>query len=235
MPTEDDKERERKLTLFADNMGLAGWVAKSMRAVPPAIDDDDIVQQCMLALWRAVDSFDPSRNVKFSTYATPFIRGYVYRLIQMESQTIHLPRWYPEVKRYLSDRDWEFPLTEEQMAEVSTAVKVRKESIELYLGLQIVSLDNQVDYGHSDNHERLGGEPDREMDRIEVLDQVHSMVQRHGGSNKALVEEWLTGEIALDRVNQVDLGEKYGYSQGHVSRILSRFTGKCARELRREM
>lgn len=51
----------------------------------------DLVQEGSLGLMRAVDKFDPKRGLKFSTYATYWVRQSVGRAIADHSRTVRLP------------------------------------------------------------------------------------------------------------------------------------------------
>lgn len=51
----------------------------------------DLVQEGSLGLMRAVDKFDPGRGLKFSTYATYWIRQSVGRAIADHGRTVRLP------------------------------------------------------------------------------------------------------------------------------------------------
>lgn len=46
------------------------------------IDVDDLVQEGSIGLLRAVDGFDPTRKIKFLTYAAPFIRNAMTDLVR---------------------------------------------------------------------------------------------------------------------------------------------------------
>ena len=52
---------------------------------------DDLVQEGNCGLVRAAEKFDPSRNLKFSTYAAFWIRQAFIGLVKTQSRTIRLP------------------------------------------------------------------------------------------------------------------------------------------------
>ena len=55
------------------NIGLAVSMANKM-PIPPHVDRDDVVQDGILGIERALDDFDHTRGWKFSTYASWWIR-----------------------------------------------------------------------------------------------------------------------------------------------------------------
>lgn len=54
---------------------------------------DDLRQEARLGLVRAIQKFDPSRGVKFSTYAAYWIRSKIGRCISNQLTVIHVPVW----------------------------------------------------------------------------------------------------------------------------------------------
>jgi RNA polymerase sigma factor FliA len=65
--------RERLILHYAS---LVKFVAGRVGAgLPPSVDSGDLISYGFLGLIDALDKFDPSREIKFETYAIPRIRG----------------------------------------------------------------------------------------------------------------------------------------------------------------
>jgi RNA polymerase primary sigma factor len=60
-------------------------------SVPMHLDRDDIVQDGMIGLEKAVEKFDWRRGYKFSTYATWWIRQSIQRGLEASASTIRIP------------------------------------------------------------------------------------------------------------------------------------------------
>ena len=72
------------------NIRLVQSIANKF-SVPTHLDRDDIVQDGMIGLDRAVDKFDWRRGYKFSTYATWWIRQSIQRGLEASATTIRIP------------------------------------------------------------------------------------------------------------------------------------------------
>jgi RNA polymerase primary sigma factor len=72
-----------------DYLYIARYVAK--RYSRHGIDFEDLVQEGSIGLVKALDKFDPDRGVKFSTYATFWVRQAILEAITNKSRTIRLP------------------------------------------------------------------------------------------------------------------------------------------------
>ena len=71
---------EARNTLVLANMGLVHLLANQMRR--PHLRYDDLVQEGVLGLFRATETFDPAHGVRFSTYCVYWIRAKIQRFIQ---------------------------------------------------------------------------------------------------------------------------------------------------------
>ena len=72
------------------NLGLVHKL--SYRYQRPGISRKDLVQEGSLGLHRAIVKYDPSKGVKLSTYAYPWIRSYMSRYVQKTKKAMdYLP------------------------------------------------------------------------------------------------------------------------------------------------
>lgn len=72
-PTEDTVGR-----LVAFYLPLARQTVALMSVYcRPDFDRDDLIQHAMMGLWQSIEKFDPQRQIRFASYATPRIRGAV--------------------------------------------------------------------------------------------------------------------------------------------------------------
>ena len=73
-------DKEARDTLFKENTGLIYSVAK--RFLGRGVEMEDLFQIGSIGLLKAVDHFDPSYEVRFSTYAVPMIVGEIKRFLR---------------------------------------------------------------------------------------------------------------------------------------------------------
>jgi RNA polymerase primary sigma factor len=84
-------EGERARHHFIEaNVRLVQSIANKF-SLPAHLDRDDIVQDGMIGLEKAVEKFDWRRGYKFSTYATWWIRQSIQRGLEASATTIRIP------------------------------------------------------------------------------------------------------------------------------------------------
>ena len=94
-PVESDRlvikrGREARRQFMEANVGLVLSIASKMRA-PKHVERQDMIQDGMLGLDRAIDKFDGRRGYKFSTYATWWIRQSIQRGLEHTASSIRIP------------------------------------------------------------------------------------------------------------------------------------------------
>lgn len=75
------------------NLPLAMWVARRVRRYAGGMGLDDMAQAGVLGLYRAVDRFDPGREVRFNTYATYWIYQTIRRELIRNGGLVRVPDW----------------------------------------------------------------------------------------------------------------------------------------------
>ena len=131
------------------NANLRLVVSQARRYQGHGLPMEDLVQEGMLGLIRAVEKFDWRRGFKFSTYGTLWIRQALQRGLQNHGRTIRLPVHVAQrqtkvrkVESELSTKLGREPTDEEIAAEAKLDVDEVAELRELTRGL--TSLDQPV-------------------------------------------------------------------------------------------
>ncbi len=73
-------EKEVREVLIEQNLGLVHHIVK--RFLNRGYDTEDLFRIGVIGLIKAIDKFDPSFDVKFSTYAVPLIAGEIKRFLR---------------------------------------------------------------------------------------------------------------------------------------------------------
>jgi RNA polymerase primary sigma factor len=81
-------------------------------------DKEDLIQEGNLGLIEAIKRFNPSKNVKFKTFATPWIKKKILRAIENTSSLIRVPVYIQQINRHIRKIQQEHPdITKEALAE----------------------------------------------------------------------------------------------------------------------
>jgi RNA polymerase sigma factor (sigma-70 family) len=85
-----DSGRTAREELVLSNIRLVYACSKAFLATP-SMSPDDLVQEGILGLFRAVDGYDPERGYRFSTYATWWINQAIQRALTDGGHCIRVP------------------------------------------------------------------------------------------------------------------------------------------------
>ncbi|MDR2867120.1 MAG: sigma-70 family RNA polymerase sigma factor [Acholeplasmatales bacterium] len=84
------KKRKARDRLILGNMRLVVSIAKGFYQ-NSKMSLQDLVSEGVFGLIKTIEKFDPSRGLKFSTYATPWIRQSISRAVAEKSRTVRIP------------------------------------------------------------------------------------------------------------------------------------------------
>lgn len=80
-----------KVSFICHNLPLVKSVARKFNVGHGSLDHADLVQEGAFGLNRAVERFDPSRGLRFSTYAVWWIRAAISSAIANQNRIIRIP------------------------------------------------------------------------------------------------------------------------------------------------
>jgi RNA polymerase sigma factor FliA len=78
----DKKSRDAIITHYAYLVKITS--GRVVTSLPPNLEREDLVSAGVVGLIKAVDQFDPGRQVKFETYAIALIRGAILEMLREE-------------------------------------------------------------------------------------------------------------------------------------------------------
>ena len=202
------------------NLYIAQLVAR--RFSGRGVDYDDLYQVAALALFKAVDRYEPGKGVKFVSFVTPTMAGEVKNYFRDRSRTIRLPRRGVELAQALkltrSRLEQELgrsPKLDELARVMGLDEDAVVEALEMGNAMSVSSLDAQIaEDEESAPLSRFLGVEDPAFDSFERSD----MLQR---AMSALDERQQTVIRArfFENRSQRDLAAELGVSQMTVSRI----------------
>ncbi len=222
----DRGDQEARQQLILANLRLVVNIAK--RYQNQGLSLMDLIEEGNLGLIRAVEKFDVSKNFRFSTYATWWIRQFVGRAIQNQGHMVRLPSHKMEnlqkardIHKQLVQELGRDPSEEELAANLPFDDKTSKETAALFFQPAIIeSLLGPED--EEDHHWRFEDKnyvpPDVEI-FLDMRDKrIVELVEGLPGREKTIIElRFGLGEI--EPMTLKDIGAKLGITRERVRQI----------------
>ncbi|NUV70458.1 SigB/SigF/SigG family RNA polymerase sigma factor [Streptomyces sp. CAI-121] len=223
-------------TLIEMNLSLVHFAAKRFRNRGSG-EMEDIIQVGTIGLIKAIDRFELSREVEFTSFAIPYIVGEIKRFFRDSTWAVHVPRRLQELRVTLAktrealstrlDREptvaelaRHLELTEEEVIEGLIAANgYTAGSLDLPIGADQNSAET-VTYGD------IKGDVDPAMELVEDLHTLAPLLGRLDEREREIVAMRFGQEMT-----QAQIGEHLGISQMHVSRLLSRLLKKLRKDM----
>ena len=191
---------------------------------------EDLEQVAALALVKAVDGFDAERGTAFSSYAVPSVAGAIKRHFRDHGWSVRVPRELQEramrvnqLEKELSGALGEAPTLSELAEATALGAEDVLEARVAYRALHASSLDAPTLDADGESPaliETMGGDDDGYST---VLDRsaLDSLLGRLDERDRAIIELYFREELT-----QSEIGDRLGYSQMHISRLLRRAVGE---------
>ena len=219
-------------TLVELNLALVHFAAARFRTRSEPMED--IVQVGTIGLIKAIDRFDPAREVEFPTFALPTVLGEIKRFFRDTSWAVHVPRRLQELRLALARAGDDLSQALDRSptaAELAEHLGITEE--EVCEGLvasnaySVSSLDAQPGEDESEGSfaDRVGT-VDPGLEGIENLESLKPLLAQLSERERTLISLRFGAELT-----QSQIGEELGISQMHVSRLLARALGKLREHL----
>ncbi|PKW05417.1 RNA polymerase sigma-B factor [Streptomyces sp. 1222.5] len=212
-------------TLIEMNMSLVRYAAGRFRS-RGAEEMEDIVQVGMIGLIKAIDRFELSREVEFTSFAIPYIVGEIKRFFRDTSWAVHVPRRLQEARVQLARATEELRgrlgriPTDGELSELMSLPEEEVREARLAAnGYTSTSLDATIS-GSEDGEAALAdfiGAEDRAMGLVEDFHTLAPLIAGLGERDRRILHLRF-----VDELTQAQIGEHLGVSQMHVSRLLTR-------------
>ncbi|MFD5208672.1 SigB/SigF/SigG family RNA polymerase sigma factor [Streptomyces anulatus] len=214
-------------TLIEMNLSLVQFAAKRYRNRGDG-QMEDIIQVGTIGLIKAIDRFELSREVEFTSFAIPYIVGEIKRFFRDTTWSVHVPRRLQELRVTLAKTKEELSTKlsrDPTVAELATHLCITEEEVVDGLvaanGYNAGSLDVPVDSDRSSSSDRsyadITGDRDPGMELVENLHALAPLLVALGERDREIIAM----RFGQERT-QSQIGEHLGISQMHVSRLLVR-------------
>ena len=233
-----DKDRTRELfrqykatgdpevrdQLIVSHLNLVRFLASKFKNRGEPLDD--LIQVGTIGLIKAIDRFDPSRGLEFTTYATPTILGEIKRHFRDKGWSVRVPRRLQELSAKVNQANDELtnelsrsPSVEEIAKRVGASVDDVLEAMESSSAYSSVPLE--------------GGGSSDDDDAPSVIDHYATEDESLAASDDRIVLEDAIRDFSprekdvirmrfFEGMTQVEIAERLGISQVQVSRLLRR-------------
>jgi RNA polymerase sigma-B factor len=222
-----NKSPELREKILLSYKPLVEYIAKKLAYNKD--DLEDLIQVGSIGLLRSLERFEPSKEIDFSTFATPNIIGEIKHYFRDKSRLVKVPRklqeLYSKIKTYMraAQKDGETPT----VSDIANALDVPEERVlEAIEGGQtsmVLSLDSPTyksnSYKSADSSpsliDSLGVEgKEDDMLKKETLKQaINHLPPRE---KKIVYLRYYSG------LSQMEIAKRMNLSQMHISRILTK-------------
>lgn len=215
------RTRDRKLrnSLVEEYMYIAEISAR--RFSGRGVEYDDLLQVASLALIKALERFDCSKGVEFTSFATPSVVGEVKNYFRDKLRLVRLPRRSAEIMRRaelarerLGHELGRNPTPAEIARALKLPVEVVLEAMESHTAGFSVSLDDRAGEEDSQSVADTLGELDPSFESVELNDYLKRELSKLTEQERRVIIARFVGERS-----QRDIAQELGVSQMYVSRL----------------
>ena len=181
---------------------------------------DDLFQIGCIGLMKAIDNFDLSKNVRFSTYAIPLILGEIRRYLR-DNSNIRISRSIKDLAyKILKIKEEHFLTTGYELNNLTVAKKLGVSEIDVIIALDAmkdpVSMFEPIYNNGGDTiflEDQLESKKEKSSNWDNVISLIDAIENLKDKEKRIIKERFLIGKT------QMEIAEEIGISQAQVSRL----------------
>ncbi|MFJ6738502.1 RNA polymerase sigma factor SigF [Streptomyces sp. NPDC091279] len=213
-------------TLIEMNLSLVAFAARRFRNRGSG-DMEDVIQVGTVGLIKAIDRFDLTREVEFTSFAIPYIVGEIKRFFRDTTWAVHVPRRLQELRLDLARSKEALvvelgrtPTVKELAAHLNLTEEEVIDGLVAANGYVAGSIDTPGGDDEADDGPKYAdtmGDVDPALDLFEDLHALGPLLQRLDDRERTIIEMRFGREMT-----QAEIGSELNLSQMHISRLLTR-------------
>lgn len=217
-------------TLIEMNLSLVSFAARRFRNRGSG-DMEDVIQVGTIGLIKAIDRFDLTREVEFTSFAIPYILGEIKRFFRDTTWAVHVPRRLQELrvdlaksKETLGTELGRTPTVKELAAHLELTEDEVIQGLVAANGYVAGSIDTPSGDDEADNAPKYAdtmGDADPALELFEDLHTLGPLLQQLDARERTIIEMRFGQELT-----QAEIGRVLNLSQMHISRLLNRTLAK---------
>lgn len=219
---EGDMDAREKLVM--SHLNLVRFIANKFKNRGEPIDD--LIQVGYLGLLKAIDRFDPSRGLEFTTFATPTIMGEIKRHFRDKGWSVRVPRRLQELSAKVNQAT---DTLTSQLQRSPTIAEIA-DYLDATVDEVLEAMESSSAYSSVSLEAPSGADDD---DTLSVIDRYATEDSDLAFTDdRIIIEEALASFSPRERdviemrflkgMTQIEIAEKLGISQVQVSRLLRR-------------
>lgn len=219
---EGDMDAREKLVM--SHLNLVRFIANRFKNRGEPIDD--LIQVGYLGLLKAIDRFDPSRGLEFTTFATPTIMGEIKRHFRDKGWSVRVPRRLQELSAKVNQAT---DTLTSQLQRSPTIAEIA-DYLDATVDEVLEAMESSSAYSSVSLEAPSGADDD---DTPSVIDRYATEDSDLAFTDdRIIIEEALASFSPRERdviemrflkgMTQIEIAEKLGISQVQVSRLLRR-------------
>jgi RNA polymerase sigma factor for flagellar operon FliA len=223
--TGDKHARERLVLAYSP---LVKYVAGKMGSgLPSYVDDADLISYGLTGLISAIERFEPSREIKFETYAMSRIKGSIIdelRSMDWVPRSVRMKaREFERANAKLEHKLHRAPSDQELSGELGVTIEELQEHIQQISNSAVIALDELWSVSDSSGgqvslldtlEDPNAADPEKSYSAVNVKEQIAEAISRLPEREKLVVALYYYENLTLR-----EIGEVLGVTESRVSQL----------------